>query len=125
MASMTTRRGDKAKLTKQLAVKAGTDEKSHKKPAHSPADHWLKADSKGRIALGVKFANRSVIVEKLSETEVVVKLARVIAEREAWLYENAEALAAVRSGLSQARAGDFAAGPDLDAADELASQLEE
>ena len=125
MGSMATKRAGKAKLTKQPAVKGAAVERGSRKKSHSPADHWLKVDSKGRIALGVKFANRSVIVEKLSETEVVVKLARVIAEREAWLYENAEALASVRKGLAQARAGNLSRGPDLNANSQLISELED
>ena len=56
------------------------------------------ADNKGRIGLGAIFANRSVIIQRLNETEMVIKLARVIPESEAWLYDNAEALAAVRTG---------------------------
>ena len=70
-------------------------------------------DKKGRVGLGGRFANRAVIVEALSETELVVRLARVIPESEAWLYENGEALAAVRAGLAQARAGNVTRGPDL------------
>lgn len=80
-------------------------------------------DSKGRITLGAAFANRTVIVEE-RENEIVLKLARVIPEREAWLYENEEALAAVRRGLNQARTGKLARKrPDLKAAAELAKSL--
>lgn len=81
-------------------------------------------DNKGRVALGGQFANRTVLIEKLSETEILVKLARVIPEREAWLYNNAEALGAVRNGLAQARAGRVTVGPDLDADADLVDQLE-
>ncbi len=49
------------------------------------------ADSKGRISLGQRFANRIVIIEDLSDTEVKISMARVIPEREMWLYENPEA----------------------------------
>jgi hypothetical protein len=82
-------------------------------------------DSKGRIALGSRFANRAVIVEALSETEVIVKLARVIPERESWLYENPQALSTVRKGLSQARAGQTSRGPSIQRDASLARQLEE
>ena len=54
-------------------------------------------DSKGRVTLGGHFANRAVIVEQRGEDEVVVVLARVIPEREAWLYENPKALAMSRT----------------------------
>ena len=83
-------------------------------------------DSKGRVALGGHFANRAVIVEHRSEDEVVVRLARVIPEREAWLYENPKALASVRRGLDQAGKGKVAKNPpDMRNAAKLAGQLED
>ena len=87
---------------------------------------YKSTDSKGRVTLGGHFANRAVIVERRSDDEVVVRLARVIPEREAWLYENPKALAAVRRGLDQARRGDVAKKPpDLKAAAKLTKQLED
>ena len=83
-------------------------------------------DSKGRVTLGGHFANRAVIVEHRSDDEVIVRLARVIPEREAWLYENPKALASVRRGLDQARKGNVAKNPpNLKAAAKLAAQLED
>lgn len=83
-------------------------------------------DSKGRVTLGGHFANRDVIVEHRSDDEVVVRLARVIPEREVWLYENPKALASVRRGLDQARKGKVAkSSPNLKAAAKLAEQLED
>ncbi len=83
-------------------------------------------DSKGRVTLGGHFANRAVIVEHRSDDEVVVRLARVVPESEAWLYENPKALASVRRGLDQARKGNVAKSPpDLKAAAKLAKQLED
>lgn len=83
-------------------------------------------DSKGRVALGGHFANRSVILEHRGNDEVIVRLARVIPEREAWLYENPKALASVRRGLGQARKGGVATNPpDLKAAAKLAARLED
>jgi hypothetical protein len=83
-------------------------------------------DSKGRVTLGGRFANRAVIVEQRSDDEVVVRLARVIPEREVWLYKNPKALASVRRGLEQARKGDVAENsPDLKASAKLAKQLED
>ncbi len=69
------------------------------------------ADSKGRVVLGERFANHTVLVEEVSDTEVRVSLARVIPEREAWLYQNKQALQSVREGLAQARQRDFAPAP--------------
>lgn len=84
-----------------------------------------QTDSKGRITLGEAFKNRTVLVEHHGD-EVRVRLARVIPEGEAWLYENEKALGAVRRGLKQAKAGQFAkTAPDLDAARRLADQLQD
>ncbi|MSP98810.1 MAG: hypothetical protein EXR29_16645 [Betaproteobacteria bacterium] len=84
------------------------------------------ADSKGRVTLGGHFANRAVIVEHRSEDEVIVRLARVIPEREVWLYKNPAALTSVRRGLDQARKGSVTnTPPDLKAAAKLAKQLED
>ncbi len=92
----------------------------------SPQTRHKSTDAKGRVALGGHFANRAVIVEHKSDDEVVVRLARVIPEREAWLYENPKALAAVRLGLGQARKGNVAKNPpDMKKAARLAGQLED
>ncbi len=79
-------------------------------------------DSKGRLTLGEAYANRTVIVENRGN-EIVVRLARVIPEGEAWLYNNSTALAAVRRGLKQARSRELSDGPDLAKAAKLAEQL--
>ena len=63
------------------------------------------------MTLGGHFANRAVIVVHRSDDEVIVRLARVIPEREAWLYENPKALASVRRGLDQARKGNVTRNP--------------
>ncbi len=84
------------------------------------------ADSKGRISLGQRFANKPVIIEDLSDTEVKISMARVIPEREMWLYENPEARELVFSALERLKRGEFAENPpDLDADEELASRLED
>lgn len=78
------------------------------------------------MSLGDSFANHTVLVEQHGEGEVLVRLARVIPAREAWLYDNAEALASMRRGLKQATQGQFAKrGPDLTAAAALAEQLKD
>ena len=83
-------------------------------------------DSKGRVTLGAHFANRAVIIEHRSDDEVIVRLARVIPEREVWLYENPKALASVRRGLDQARKGNVTKNPpDMKAAAKLAGQLKD
>ena len=82
-------------------------------------------DGKGRITLGEAFANRTMLVEEQGDV-IVLRLARVIPEREAWLYENDKALASLRRGLKQARDGTLVRkGPDLKAAKKLADQLKD
>lgn len=69
------------------------------------------ADSKGRIALGSRFANRTVIVEELDDSEIRITLAQVIPEKEAWLYKNPKSLDSLRRGLSEAKKRNFSASP--------------
>ena len=69
------------------------------------------ADSKGRIALGAKFANKTVIVEEIDDLEVRIIAAAVIPERELWLHKNEKAMAAVQQGLAQARSRRFSKNP--------------
>lgn len=86
-------------------------------------DITKQADSKGRITLGERFANRAVIIHQIDETAVTVTIARVIPEREAWLYENIEAKKAVFRGLEQARNRQFVNGPDLKADAALSKKM--
>ena len=83
-------------------------------------------DAKGRVALGRRFANKTVIVREVDATEMLVTIARVIPEREAWLYESKVAKGLVTTGLRQAGARQFSdSPPDLDADAALADALEE
>jgi hypothetical protein len=88
-------------------------------------DTTRKVDSKGRLTLGERYAGRTVIVREIDETEIAVKLARIVPEREAWLYENPVALSMLRAGLAQSRAGQTAPAPDLNADAGLAERLED
>lgn len=81
-----------------------------------------QADERGRVSLGAGFANHTFLVENMGDT-IVMRLARVIPEREAWLYENKEALARVRKGLAQAKGRQFAKAPSLDEARRLSSDM--
>jgi hypothetical protein len=65
-------------------------------------------DSKGRITLDGRFAGRTVLIEEPDDGTIVIRLARVVPEGEAWLYENAEAMKRVRRGLKDAQNGNFA-----------------
>ena len=83
-----------------------------------------RADAKGRISLGEKFANQEVIVERVDETEVRVTLAKIIPAREAWLYSNPAAKKAVSEGLRAAAAHEFAEAPNLKADEKLIRRRE-
>ncbi|MBI3461705.1 MAG: hypothetical protein HY000_01390 [Planctomycetes bacterium] len=84
------------------------------------------ADSKGRVALGPQFANKTVIIQHIDETEVRVIAAAVIPEREVWLHKNTQAMASVQKGLSQARAGKLSKRPpDLSADVALVAELDD
>lgn len=84
------------------------------------------ADSKGRIALGTRFANQPVIIETADNGELRIIPAAVIPEHELWLYRNPEARALVECGLAEARAGKFSIQPPELAADQkLVDQLED
>lgn len=83
-------------------------------------------DEKGRVALGKRFANKTVIIREIDPTEILITLARVVPEREAWLFENEVAKGLVATGLQQAETRQFSdSPPDLDADAALADALEE
>jgi hypothetical protein len=84
------------------------------------------ADSKGRISLGSRFANQTVIIEEVDSTEIRVTLAQVIPQREIWLHKNPAAKASVSRGLAQAKAGKVSkTTPDLEQDALLAEQLDD
>lgn len=81
-------------------------------------------DSRGRLSLGIGFANKLVIVEELAGNVLKIVPAEVVPAREAWLYKKPDAISSVITGLAQAKAGQFAAPPDLQADAELAGMSE-
>jgi len=99
--------------------------------AHSPTLAYRSGmttkttDSKGRVTLGERFANRTVIVEEIDETEVRISLARVVPEREMWLHDNRAANTAVRRGLTDAKEGRLSISPDLASDAALADRLQD
>jgi len=83
-----------------------------------------QSDSKGRVTLGEAFANRTFIIREEGGS-LILEPARVIPEREAWIYENERAIASVRRGLAEAKARKFAAAPDLERAKKIADKIRE
>jgi hypothetical protein len=82
-------------------------------------------DSKGRIALDRTYAGSTMLVEHRDDGTIVLRPAVTVPAPEAWLWNNPEALAAVRAGLDEARQGRHAAPPNLAAAARLASKIED
>ena len=83
-------------------------------------------DNNGRLTIGRQYANRTVVIKQLNESEFLVTLARVIPEHEAWLFRNEKAQKLVAKGLTEAREGRFSSSPpDLDEDIQLVEQLED
>ena len=62
-------------------------------------------DGKGRVTLGAAAAGRSVHVEQTPDG-FSVRYCRVVPEREAWLWEDEQALGLALRGIAEAQAGD-------------------
>lgn len=69
-------------------------------------------DSRGRLALGAKFAGKTVIVQESAE-QIVISPAVVIPEYAAWLWKNDAARKSLESGIEQARQLQFASNPPV------------
>ena len=63
------------------------------------------ADSKGRVVLGAQFANKMFRVSEQPDGNLLLEPVVAVHEREAWLYHNPEALASVRRGIEESKAG--------------------
>ena len=72
-------------------------------------------DPRGRLSLGKAFANRLVIIKELGGGMLQLIPAEAVPTPEVWLHKNREAFEAVAQGIEEARAGQFAESPDLNA----------
>jgi hypothetical protein len=71
------------------------------------AEFTLRLDSKGRVTFGnLAKGVSSFRVKKTEDGSFLLRPMKEVPEREAWLYENPEALAAVEEGLRQAARGE-------------------
>jgi len=68
-------------------------------------------DVRGRVNLGHRFAGTEVVIDDTDPNRVTVTPLISIPKREQWLYRNRKALASVRRGVFEARAGKFVKNP--------------
>ena len=69
-------------------------------------------DSRGRLALGAKFAGKTVIVQE-SDNQIVISPAVVIPEYAAWLWKNEAARQSLERGIQQAQQRQFVSDPPV------------
>ncbi len=69
-------------------------------------------DSRGRLALGAKYAGKTVIVQE-SADQIVISPAVVIPESAAWLWKNEAARRSLEIGIQQAQQRQFASDPPV------------
>lgn len=65
-----------------------------------------KLDSAGRLSLGRGRAGEQYKVDEANDGTITLTPMATIPKRELWLWQNAEALAAVREGLEQSANGE-------------------
>lgn len=74
--------------------------------AYSHKDLELKRpDSAGRITLGKEFAGKTFTIQHQPNGDILLSPVVVLHEREAWLYQNEQALNQVKTGLAQSATG--------------------
>ncbi len=64
-----------------------------------------QVDSKGRITIGTRFQGKRYQVTPLEGGELLLIPQQLVPEAEAWLWRNPKALASVKRGIGQAKAG--------------------
>ena len=75
--------------------------------AHTKTREEIKRiDALGRINLGKELANEPYMIGRGKDGTIVLTPVAIIPKRELWLWENKEALAAVKEGLEQSARGE-------------------
>lgn len=64
-------------------------------------------DNRGRVNIGVATKDKSYRVLQNAEGEILMVPVVTIPEREVWLYQNPDAMAAVKQGIAEAEAGNI------------------
>ena len=86
--------------------KHSTDGVSIISSSSEPADEKVSnADAKGRVVLGVQYANKRFRVSEQPDGNLLLEPVVIVHEREAWFYRNPEAQAMVQEGIRQSRSG--------------------
>ncbi len=90
----------------------------------TPARKTNTADSKGRLGLGARFANKMFRITMQPDGNILLEPVVAVHEREVWFFRNPEAQAQVQEGIRQSRAGEtvylgsFAQYADIDTDDD-------
>lgn len=87
----------KPSLAKEAAAKYETPPRTAEKTSNS--------DSKGRVVLGPKHANKLFRVTEEPDGNILLEPVVTIHEREIWLYRNPTAMAMVQKGIEESKAG--------------------
>jgi hypothetical protein len=67
----------------------------------------VQPDSRGRLSIGMATKGKSYRVMVNDSGQILLDPVVTIPERELWLWQNAEAIASVQQGISQAVSGDL------------------
>ena len=76
-------------------------------------------DSAGRIIIGRQYKDKQFLVIAQPNGDILLSPVVIRHEREAWLYDNSEAMASVQRGLEQSARGE---GVDLGSFSQFADQ---
>ncbi|MCB1085052.1 MAG: hypothetical protein KDK60_03010 [Chlamydiia bacterium] len=63
----------------------------------------LQTDAQGRLNLGKKYASSTFLVEVVDDSDLLLKKAAVIPERELWLLKEPDARESIHKGLEDAK----------------------
>jgi hypothetical protein len=66
---------------------------------------FMQPDAKKRLSLGAAAEGKAYNVYKNSLGQLILDPVRTVPASEVWLYENPKALASVKQGLKEAKAG--------------------